>query len=281
MTTRDPALDPTADPSAVLARRELVVAAVVMVGLTRAVEPADAFLVAGLLPVVMLIAGIGVLRLGTVGTRPFEALLIPAVLTGGAGAAIHLVPIGLGLVPSLLGFAILLDRILVLELRLLGQATGVTDADRSRVVLAAVVTAFIAFTGVATLVPGGLAEPGGAAAGSPTMTEGWLVVLAINDALVALVLGYRLAVFRYGTAMDAVRSAATFAIIIAITAGAVRAVDLPRLVGPAVLTLVFYLWDALHGSGPARRREPRFLWETILLVVLALVVVAWNLRLRA
>jgi hypothetical protein len=281
MTTRDPALDPTADPSALLARRELVVAAVVMVALTRAVEPADAFLIAGLLPVVMLIAGIGVLRLGTAGTRPFEALLIPAVLTGGAGAAIHLVSIGLGLVPILLGFALLLDRILALELRLLGQSTGVSEADRSRVVLAAVVTAFIAFTGIATLVPGGLAEPGGTPTGGTPMTEGWLVVLALNDALVALVLGYRLAVFRYGTAIDAARSAATFAIIIAITAGAVRAVDLPQLVGPAVLTLVFYLWDALHGSGPARRREPRFLWETILLVVLALVVVAWNLRLRA
>ena len=285
MTTRDAAPerlpDPSADPSAVLARRELVVAAVVMVALTRAVESADAFLIAGLLPVVMLAAGVGVLRIGTAGTRPFEALLIPAVLTGGAGAAIHLVPIGLGLVPILLGFAILLDRILVLELRLLGQATAVTESDRSRVVLAAVVTAFVAFTGIATLVPGGLAEPGGATTGSPALTEGWLVVLALNDALVALVLGYRLAVLRYGTARDAARSAATFAIVVAVAAGAVRAIDLPQLVGPAVLTLVFYLWDALHGSGAVRRREPRFLWETILLVVLALVVVAWNLRLRA
>ena len=148
-------------------------------------------------------------------------------------------------------------------------------------VLAAVVTAFVAFTGIATLVPGGLAQPGGATAGSPTLTEGWLVVLALNDALVALVLGYRLAVLRYGTARDAARSAATFGIVVAVAAGAIRAIDLPQLVGPAVLTLVFYLWDALHGSGAVRRREPRFLWETILLVVLALVVVAWNLRLRA
>ena len=273
--------DTTADPTAVLARRELVVAAVVMVALTRAVEPADAFLVAGLLPVVMLLAGVGVLHLGTSDARPFEALLVPAVLTGGTGAAIHLVPIGLGLVPVLLGFAILLDRILALELRLLGQATGATEADQSRVVLAAVVTAFIAFTGIATLVPGGLAEPGGTAAGGQALSEGWLVVMAINDALVALLLGYRLALFRYGTAMDAARSAVTSAIVVAVAAGAIRAIDLPRLVGPAVLTLVFYLWDALHGSAPARRREPRFLWEAILLAVLGIIVVAWNLRLRA
>ena len=281
MTLRDPAADPATDPTAVLARRELVVAAVVMVALTRAVEPADAFLVAGLLPVVMLLAGVGVLHLGTADARPFEALLVPAVLTGGAGAAIHLVPIGLGLIPVLLGFALLLDRILALELRLLGQATGATEADRSRVVLAAVVTAFIAFTGIATLVPGGLAEPGGAAAGGQALSEGWLVVLAINDALVALLLGYRLALFRYGTAMDAARSAVTSAIVVAVAAGAIRAIDLPRLVGPALLTLVFYLWDALHGSAPARRREPRFMWEAILLAVLGIIVVAWNLRLRA
>ena len=55
---------------------------------------------------------------------------------------------------------------------------------------------------------------------------------------------------------------------------------MPRLLGPAVLTLVFYLWDALHGTAPARRREPRFLWELALLAVLGAVVVVWNLQLR-
>lgn len=273
--------DAAADPVASLARRELVVAAVVLVALARAVEPADAFLVAGLLPVVMLLAGVGVLHLDAPGTRSYEALIVPAVLTGGTAAAIHLVPFGLGLVPVLFAFAIVLDRILALELRLLGQATGATESDRSRVRLAAVVTAFVAFTGIATLVPGGLAAPGGTAAGGAAVTEGWLVVMAINDALVALLLGYRLALFRYGTAMDAARSALTSAIVVAVTAGAVRAVDLPGLVGPALLTLVFYLWDALHGSAPARRREPRFLWEILLLAALGIVVVFWNLRLRA
>jgi hypothetical protein len=149
------------------------------------------------------------------------------------------------------------------------------------VLLAAVVTAFIAFTGIAALVPGGLAEPGGSAAGAVALTEGWLIVLAVDDALVALLLGYRVAVFRYGTAADAARSALTYAIVVAVAAGVVRAADVPLLVGPAILTLVFYLWDALHASAPARRREPRFLWETILLVVLGVVVVVWNLGLRA
>jgi hypothetical protein len=263
----------------VTARRELVLVAVLLVALTRLVEPTDAFLVSGLLPLAMLLAGIGVLSSDS-NRRPFEHLLIPSVLTGGAGAAIHLVAPGLPMIPYLAAFALLLDRILALEIRLLGQQSGPTDADRARVLLAAVVTAFIAFAGVATLVPGGLAEPGGVAAGGGTLSQGWLIVLAVDDALIALLLGYRMAVLRYGSAADAARSALTYAIVVAVAAGATRAMDIPRLLGPAVLTLVFYLWDALHGAGPARRREPRFLWELGLLCVLAAVVVAWNLQLR-
>lgn len=268
------------DVSSSFARRELVLVAVILVALTRLVEQPDAFLIAGLLPVVMLLAGIGVLGSPETG-RPYEALLIPSVLTGGAAAAIHLVPAGLWLVPALAAFAIVLDRILGLEVRLLGQVAGPSETDRAHVLLATVVTAFVAFTGVATLVPGGLAEPGGAASGAQTLTEGWLVVLAVDDALIALLLGYRLALFRYGSATDAARSALTYAVVVAVAAGAIRAIDIPRLLGPAILTLVFYLWDALHAAAPARRREPRFVWELALLAVLGLVVIGWNLMLRA
>ena len=122
--------------------------------------------------------------------------------------------------------------------------------------LTALLAAFVAFTGVATLVPDGLAAPGGATAGGGTLALGWLVVLAFDVALIALLLGYRLAVMRYGSAADAARSALTYALVIAIAAGATRAIDTPRLLGPVVLTLVFYLWDALHGTAPARRRRP-------------------------
>lgn len=272
------------DDTGLPARRQLVVVATILVAMVRVVDRADAFLPVALLPIAVLLAGSELLRRDEPGSRSFEALLIPAVLAGGAAAAIALVPVGLWLVPALAIFALLLDRVTALEMDLLGQTTGASDADRSLVMLAAVATAVVAFTGMAALVPGGLVEPGGAGqavADGRALTEGWLVVLALDDALVALLLGYRLSSFRYGTARDAAKSALTYAIVIAIAAGALRAVDLPRLVGPAVLTLVFYLWDALHGTAPARRRDPRFLWETILLVVLAFVVVAWNLRLAS
>jgi len=239
------------DPKVTLARRELVLVATILVVVTRLVERPDAFLVAGLLPVVILLAG--------------SSVLLPA---------------GLGLVPAVAAFAFGLDRVLMLELRLLTQASGTTDADRARILAAAVITAFVAFTGMAALVPGGLPEPGTTPA-DLGLSEAWLLVLALDDALIALILGYRVASVRYGSARDAIRSAVTYAIVIAVAAGALRALDVPRLVGPAALTLVFYLWDALHATAPARRREPRFLWETILLAALAIVVVAWNLRLRA
>ncbi len=271
------------DESLVPARRELVLVAVVLVAMARLVDRGDAFLMAGLLPLAMLLAGARVLRRDQAPSGAFDGLLIPAVLTGGAAAVIQLVPAGLGLVPALAAFAVLLDRVVALEARLIGQTGGVTEADRSRVLLAAVVTAFIAFTGIAALVPGGLVEAGGAGPAIGTghaLSQGWLAVLAVDDALLALLLGYRVATFRYGTARDAARSALTYAIVIAVAAGAARAVNLSSLVGPAVLTLVFYLWDALHGTAPARRRDPRFLWETVLLFALAAVVIAWNLRLR-
>ena len=265
-------------PSTVLARRELVLVAVILVAFTRLVEPADAFLISGLLPVVMLLAGIGVLA--SEGTRrPFEHLLVPAVLTGGAAAAIHLVQPGLPMIPALGVFAIVLDRILALEIRLLAQHTSPSEADRSRVLLTALLAAFIAYTGVATLVPAGLGDSGGATAGGGTLALGWLVVLAFDVALVSLLLGYRLAVIRYGSAADAARSALTYALVIAVAAGAIRAIDIPLLLGPVILTLVFYLWDALHGTGRARRRQPRFVAEVVVLVALGIVVIAWNLQL--
>ena len=49
---------------------------------------------------------------------------------------------------------------------------------------------------------------------------------------------------------------------------------------PALLTLVFFLWDAFQGAPPSRRRDPRWIWQTALLVALGVIVVVWNLGLR-
>ena len=76
---------------------------------------------------------------------------------------------------------------------------------------------------------------------------------------------------------DALWSAVTYGAAIAIAAVALRAIAIPRLMGPALLTLAFYLWDAFHGASPARRRDANWIWQTLLLAALGIVVVAWNL----
>ena len=262
------------------ARRELVLVATLLVALASLVAPADAFLPAVLLPIVMLLAGIGVFGGDQAPSRPFDSLVLPAILTGGAAAAVHLIPPGLWLLVALALFALVLDRIVALEMGLVAQPNAISDGDRARVLGAAVATAFVAFTGVAALVPGGMPDPGGTTAGTAGLSGTWLVVLALDDALIALLLGFRISALRYGSVREASRSALTYALVIAVAAGLIRAIDLPRLVGPAVLTLVFYLWDAQHGSAPARRQERRFVWEMLLLGALAIVVVAWNLHLQ-
>jgi hypothetical protein len=54
---------------------------------------------------------------------------------------------------------------------------------------------------------------------------------------------------------------------------------IPRLIGPALLMLLFYLWDSLHAAPPTRRRDPRWIWETLVLAALGAAVAFWNLRL--
>ena len=90
----------------------------------------------------------------------------------------------------------------------------------------------------------------------------------------------RAAALRVSNLRDALWSAGTYAAAIAIGAAAVRFIEIPRLLGPALLTLTFYLWDAFHGAAPARRRDLGWLWQTLLLVVLGVVVVALNLMTR-
>jgi hypothetical protein len=45
--------------------------------------------------------------------------------------------------------------------------------------------------------------------------------------------------------------------------------------------MLFYLWDALNATAPSIRRDPRWRWQIALLIVLAAVVIGWNLRLRS
>lgn len=261
-------------------RRELVLAAVTVVALSRFADGPGVWAVAGLLVGAILLGALHIVEEagGETGAARIESLITPAIAAFACVGVIRLVPVGLGLVPALAGVALILDRTIRTEARLATRHRGPNESERARVLVEAIVVSFLAFLGAAALVPGGLPEPGGPVA--PPLSEGALLALAGADAVVAGLLGYRAAALRVSTLPAAVWSAATYAAAIAIAAAALRAADLPRLVGPAMLTLVFFLWDAFHGAEPARRRDPRWIWQTVILAALGLVVVVWNLGLR-
>jgi len=268
------------------ARRDLALAAVTVVGLSRLIEPPAVWFVAIFLLGAVLIGTLQVLAdtsaraEGGGGGVPIESLILPAVAAVACVGAIRLVPFGLGLAPALLITGIIVDRCLALEARILASPAGLDAEARTTVLVTTLVVAFLAFVGVAAMIPGGLAQPGSPGAGGAPLSERDLVVLAAGDAVIAFLLGYRAAALRVSNLRDALWSAGTYAAAIAIGAAAVRFIEIPRLLGPALLTLTFYLWDAFHGAAPARRRDLGWLWQTLLLVVLGVVVVALNLMTR-
>jgi hypothetical protein len=268
------------------ARRDLALAAVTVVGLSRLIEPPAVWFVAIFLLGAVLIGTLQVLAdtsaraEGGGGGVPIESLILPAVAAVACVGAIRLVPFGLGLAPALLITGVIVDRCLALEARILASPAGLDAEARTTVLVTTLVVAFLGFVGVAAMIPGGLAQPGSPGAGGAPLSERDLVVLAAGDAAIAFLLGYRAAALRVSNLRDALWSAGTYAAAIAIGAAAVRFIEIPRLLGPALLTLTFYLWDAFHGAAPARRRDLGWLWQTLLLLVLGVVVVALNLMTR-
>lgn len=264
------------------AHRDLAIVAVTLVGLSRLIEPPLVWLVAVLLLGAMLLGALQVLSdeaspAEAAAGVAIEALIVPAVAAVGCLGAIRLVPFGLWLVPALAVTWLLVRRTLALEARIHHAPTGLSADDRTAVLVTILLVAFVAFTGVAAMVPGGLVQPIG---GAGPLPETNLLVLAAGDGIIAGLLGYRAVALRLGNLVDALWSAATYLAAIAIGAAALRAMEIPRLMGPALLTLAVYLWDALTGTHPARRRELRWIWQTGLLAALGVVVTVWNLLLR-
>jgi hypothetical protein len=268
------------------ARRDLTLVAVTIVGLSRLIEPPGVWFVAIFLLGAMLLGTLQVLGderadddAGGLGV-PIESLILPAVAAVAAVGAIRLVPFGLWLIPALVVTGVLVARCLSLEARILASRDGLDEEGRTAVLVTTLLVAFIGFVGVAATVPGGLVRPDSEGLAGGPLPESDLIALAVGDAVIAFLLGYRAAALRVATVRDALWSALTYAAAIAIGAAAVRAMEIPRLLGPALLTLVFYLWDAFHAATPTRRREARWIWQTVLLVGLGVVVIVWNLLLR-
>jgi len=261
--------------------RELVIAVVVLAGLSRLLEPP---LIWGVAALVLLTVAVAALQLlsdvdpAGEGGIPIEAILVPVVAAVATVGAIRLVPVGVWLVPALVLGGLLLDRTLATEGRILTSLRGPDDDARTQVMGGILVVAFLGFLGVAATVPGGLPDPAGGLLSGAAIRLRDLAVLAGADALIAGLLGYRAAALRGSNLREVAWSAVTCAAVVAIAAAGLRALAIPRLLGPALLLIVFYLWDAIHGAVRSERRDARRIWEALLLALAAVVVVAWSLN---
>lgn len=268
------------------AQRELLIVAVALLGLGRLVDPSVAWVVALIVGAVVFLgtrAGFRADDPEAQATVPPEAGLVAGVLAAVLLLAGRFVALDWTFAIALLAAAGVLLAAILAEGRAI--AHGSEAGVRMPILTVAVLTAFVGFTAVAGLVSGGLsveqAGPAGELTSGPGgLSETGLVVLALADAAIAGILGYRLARLLPAPPRAALAGAASSAAVVALAAGLLRAIAVPVLAGPLILTVVFYLWDAVRSSSVALRRDPRWVWQLGLLAVLGLVVVGWNLALR-
>ncbi|HYM84259.1 MAG TPA: hypothetical protein VEY67_08935, partial [Candidatus Dormibacteraeota bacterium] len=257
------------------ARRDLTVLAVAVIAVSRAADGPVLWAIGALLFAAVVVGWLQVVSEGEPRGVPLESLLLPgSVVLAGLGG-VRLVPLGPALIPAVAVVGVLLDRCMALEARLVRATSGPTEDDRTELLVLAMVTAFVGFAGAASILPGGLAEPVGEA--SP-LDPARLAALAAADAGLAGLLAYRIVALGRPSLRSALIAAVTSAILIAVTAGALRALAVPRLIGPAALTVVLFLWTSIQAARSARR-DARWVWELVLLGVLGVLVVAMNLRL--
>ncbi len=270
--------------------RELVAAVGVVLMLARFIGDPAAWVVAGVLLVAVVRGARQVFGEATPTARargdPIETRIEPGVLAFAGIGALRLVPAGLLLIPAIAAVLWVLDRSLAIEARLAAATSPASAADRTAILALTMVAGLGAFAGIAALVPGGLPEAagsatGGAAGGVTPANPALILALAAADGLVAFVLAYRVAALRSSNIRDVGWAASTGAAVVAIGAAILRTLDIPWLLGPALLVLVFFLWEAMHGGAPLRRRDPRRLWEAALLVVIGVLVVVWSVGSRA
>ncbi|MBA2719098.1 MAG: hypothetical protein H0U52_07655 [Chloroflexi bacterium] len=270
-------------PGGAAGRRDLVIVATAVVAMAVVLSGPLVWLVAILLLAAVVVGTFRILAdddaSGSGSGVPIESLFLPAIAAIGCLGAMRLVPAGLGVVPALVAAGILIDRALAIESAMARAVQGPTADDRIRTLMAILVVALVAFVGVAAIVPGGIAGTGPPGAPTVALPIGDLAVLALADAGIAGFLGYRAAALRSTSVREALWAAATYAAAIAVGAAAIRAMGIPRLIGPALLMFLFYLWDTLHAVTPSRRRDPRWIWETVALAGVGAAVAFWNLRL--
>jgi hypothetical protein len=264
--------------------RDLAIAVGIVVALSRFAPDAFVWPIAVVLLAGVLLGGLQVVAEADPAAQsagvPIESLMLPGAAALAALGAIRLVPVGIVLAPAFVLTGGLVGLALVTELRMARASGPPSSPDRTAVLIQVLVIGFLGFAGVATLVPGGLPVPGGGG-GAIGSTALEVIAQAGGDALIGFLLAYRVAALRSSNLRDVAWFGFTGAAVVAIAAVALRSIEIPLILGPALLVLVFFLWDAIHSGGAARRRDPWRVWETAALAILAIVVIGWSAGIRA
>lgn len=211
---------------------------------------------------------------------PVETLATPVVAAVALVGMAHLAGVEPALGAILVGGGLLLVATLLLEARLMGPADAARARRERQLVPVVVLLAFVGFASVAGAIYAGLASPLPGSTEPAAIDQGSLLLLAVADGVIAFLLGYRLAAVRAPDLIEAAWAAGTFAVVTGVAAALLRALALPRLLGPAILAGVFYLWSAYRAAPGAERRSAGWIWEYLVLTLALAGVVAWNLLVR-
>jgi hypothetical protein len=268
-----------------VARRQLVLTVVLVAGLARLVEGPV------LWPATLLLAAavaVAVLRsfapLDPAGV-PVESLLLPAAAAGAALLVLHLLPVGLPVLVGLVIPWVLVGAAVLLEDALLRQRQPAEERQRRLVTLLALAMVFLGAAGARAVAVGGGPDPwtpglaptllsplgGTGAEATAAAGSGAALQVVLAQGILAGVVGFRLAAIRRPRLAFALGGAASAAAVVAAVAGLILILRLPLLLGAALLALVLYLWDVVHGALALDRRRG---WLLDLVLLAALGVVA-------
>lgn len=130
---------------------------------------------------------------------------------------------------------------------------------------------FLAFAAVGGFVPGGLAGDG------KTLTASGLVATIGLDVLIGGLAGYRIAALLPHSRREGLVAFYQYAVASGHVGGFLRVLALPRLFGPALLTLLLYLVTGFRESPTPMRQSRRLIEESGLLVLAGVAAVIWGL----
>ena len=119
--------------------------------------------------------------------------------------------------------------------------------------------------------------PGGLAGDGKTLTAPALVATIALDVLIGGLAGYRIAALLPHSRREGLVAFYQYALAAGHIGGFLRVLALPRLFGPALLTLLLYLVTGFRESPTPIRQSRRLLEESGLLVLAGAAAVFWGL----